>query len=239
MWTRKAMVVAAAAAMPALVFAQEVAGNYLGIGLVLDFPRRQIINDAGLVESPLAIDWGSGLSGLVYVGRDLGHGLRVELEASRRRSDVQSIQGTEVPNASDGSQVTDALMINGLYALHRTKWPAHPYLGVGVGYAWARLSNYSLGAQDARAFGMRASGTHGGLAYQAMLGLSFPIRRVPRLSLNAEIRFFGTASSADFPGYKINPKGLRTDSYLSLGRQQFTGVSLGLHYVFGAPAGGP
>lgn len=239
MSTHKAMVLAAAAATPALALAQGVAGSYLGIGVFRDFPRRQIINDAGLVESPLAIDWGSGLSGLVYVGHGLGHGLRVELEASHRRSDIRSIQGTDVPNVSDGSQTTDALMINGLYALNAARWVVHPYLGLGVGYARTRLRDYSLGAQDARAFGMRASGTDGAVAYQAIFGLSFPMRRVPGLSINAEVRFFGTASSTTFQGYKINPKGLRTDGTLSLGRQQDTGVLLGLRYVFGAPAGEP
>lgn len=226
----------AMAAMPAVVCAQTLPGAYVGGALGLDVPRQQTINGSSLADSPLTINWSSEATGLVAAGYRLGNGLRVELEVSHRTSTIESIVGTDVANVAGGSRRTDALMLNGLFDFDSGQPWIKPYLGAGIGYARTELSDYSLSPADARAFGMRASGGSNQFAYQAIAGASFPIGGVPGLSFTAELRFMATLRDDSFDGYRINPKGLRTDSYLSLGPQRQATALLGLRYEFGAGA---
>ena len=45
--------------------------------------------------------------------------------------------------------------------------------------------------------------TQGNFAFQAIAGLSFPIPRVPGLSITAEYRFFGIPGSETFNGAQV------------------------------------
>jgi hypothetical protein len=51
--------------------------------------------------------------------------------------------------------------------------------------------------------------------------------------VTAEYRFLGTFDHQSFDGYRINPKGIRTDAPLNLGTQQHSTILVGLRYAFG------
>lgn len=223
-------------AMPALVCAQALPGAYIGGSLGADVPRQQAINGSSLADSPLTINWSSETAGLLAAGYRLGNRLRVELEVSHRTSTIESVVGTDVANVAGGSRRMDALMLNGLFDFDSGRAWIKPYLGGGIGYARTELSDYSLSPADARAFGMRASGGSNAFAYQAIAGASFPVRGVSGLSFTAELRYMATLRDDSYDGYRINPKGLRTDSYLSLGPQRQATALFGLRYEFGAGA---
>lgn len=219
---------------PVLAFAQPINGAYLGAALGWDLPQEQTINVTTVVGSPLNINWSSGAAGMAYLGYGLGNGFRFELEASYRKHTIDSVTGTDVPNLSTGSRRTSALMLNAAYDFDVGREWVYPYLALGIGHVWTTLDDYSLGPQDARAFGMRASGSDGATAYQAIAGASFPVPGVAGLAITIDYRFTSTWADQDYNAYKINPQNRRTDGSLSLGNQQHSTVSLGLRYVFGA-----
>jgi OOP family OmpA-OmpF porin len=221
-------------AAPVLACAQPVKGAYLGAALGWDLPQQQTINQTAVVGSPLNIDWSSGSAGMASLGYGLGNGFRFELEASYRKNTIDAITGTDVPNVSAGSRRTSALMLNAAYDFNVGRAWVYPYLGVGIGHVWTTIDDYSLGPQDARAFGMRASGSDGATAYQAIAGASFPVAGFAGLAITIDYRFTGTWADQNYSAYKINPQNRRTDGFLSLGVQQHSTILLGVRYVFGA-----
>lgn len=222
------------ATVPPLALAQPVEGAYLGAAAGWDLPRKQTINETAVVGSPLAIDWSADAVGMASLGYSTGKPLRFEIEASYRKHTIDAVTGTDVPNVSGGSRRTTALMLNAVYDFDVGRAWIRPYLGLGVGHIRTTLNDYSLGPQDARAFGMRASGSDGAGAYQALAGAAFPVAGVAGLSITIDCRFMRTWADQEYSAYKINPQNRRTDGLLSLGRQQHSAVLLGLRYVFGA-----
>lgn len=233
--SRYALAGVLAVALPAVVSAQPVTGRYLGGGLGVDIPQDQTIVASGLVDDTLKIGWGSGFAGVLSLGYGFGNGFRTELEGSYRSSSIDKITGTDVANFSGGSQRNYGLMVNGFYDFRLGLHWVYPYLGVGLGYQWTHLDDYRLGPADGRAFGMSVSGTDGAFAYQAIVGAAFPLSAVPGLSLTAEYRFLGTSGDQSYDGYRINPRGVRTDGQLTLASQKTSILLLGLRYTFGGP----
>ncbi len=224
---------------PVAATAQPVTGIYVGAGMGIDIPQHQTILDSGLVDDTLKINWGAGFAGVLSVGYGFGNGLRMEVEGSYRSSGVDRITGTDVANVSAGSQRNYGLMVNAAYDFGLGNEWVYPYVGAGIGYLWTDLDGFRLGAADARAFGISASGTDGSFAYQFMLGAAFPVRAVPGLAVTAEYRFLGTFDHESFDGYRINPKGVRTDAPFNLGTQQHSTILIGLRYAFGSRTSAP
>jgi outer membrane protein OmpA-like peptidoglycan-associated protein len=84
-------------------------------------------------------------------------------------------------------------MFNGLYDFRLG--PVMPYVGAGIGYQWHDYDDISFGQTSATGgTSARVSfgGNSGAFAYQAILGVGFPIDSVPGLALTAEYRFMGT-----------------------------------------------
>lgn len=236
---RYALAGALAAVLPAMAAAQPVSGVYLGGGIGVDFSQDQTILSSDLVDESLNMSWGTGFAGLISAGYGFGNGLRAELEGSYRSAGVNGISGTDVANFSGGSRRNIGLMVNGFYDFALGVDWIHPYVGAGIGYQWTSLDDFRLGPADGRAFGISASGTDGSFAYQAIVGAAFPLRAVPGLSVTAEYRFLGTTGHQNFDGYRVNPKGVRTDAPLELGTQQHSTILIGLRYVLGGRAGAP
>lgn len=224
--------------IPVAGVAQPVTGIYVGAGLGVDVPQHQTINGTGLVDETLKINWDPGFAGMLSAGYGFGNGLRLELEGSYRRSSIDAVVGTDVANASQGSQRGYGLMLNGFFDFDPGVGWVYPYVGAGIGYLWTELDDYRLAPRDGRAPGMQASGTDGSVAYQVALGAAFPVAPVPGLSVTVEYRFLGTFGDTSYDGYRINPKGVRTDAPLSLGSQQHSTILLGLRYAFGGPPTG-
>ncbi|MBR0660756.1 outer membrane protein, partial [Neoroseomonas oryzicola] len=192
---RKALLAATLLSMPIAANAQSwdprVQGIYVGAGLGTNYLQTQSDTVAGR-STDISYEW--GWAGVLSVGYGFGNGLRLELEGSWRQNDVDTISQSgrgNLPGAS-GTVNQYGIMFNALYDF--VLGPVVPYVGVGIGYNWADYDNISTtlrGAGGTANFNF--GGTQGAFAYQAILGMAFPIESVPGLALTGEYRFMGTA----------------------------------------------
>lgn len=190
----------------------------------------------------------TGFSGVASVGWAFGNGLRVEAEYGHRTNKVSSIFTTYgFPVTYDikrGSIDSDSVMANLLYDIGANMgWPVHLTVGAGVGYGRVSYNNVSVRARDGLGGyqTVRLDDDSGGLAWQGIVGISYPVPAVPGLSLTADYRYFSTASrsvkgtiqqgainNAGVVGATIATGTLRTRSDYSN-----QSIMIGLRYAFG------
>jgi opacity protein-like surface antigen len=126
------------------------------------------------------IDFDTGYTVGAALGVTVAPNIAVELEYAYRRSDVSSLEigGVE---GDGGTSRADALMLNALYTLDGMgatgQW--RPYFGGGVGTANVRIG--PSGESISRDWIW---------AYQLIGGVAYD--ETPQLSLNGEVRWFGT-----------------------------------------------
>lgn len=156
----------------------------------------------GGTTSTLNYDSGASFGGAV--GYDYGDSpFRAEIEFNYRSGDA-----TDIPLAfgSQGDFASTSLMLNGYYVFE-TASAARPYVGLGLG-ALTEVDFDIEGAGGAIEFNDR-----GGVAYQAILGIEYPVS--DRFTVFAEARYFsagsvdlenstGGALSADYDTFDIN-----------------------------------
>ncbi len=164
----------------------RVQGIYIGAGLGTNFLQDSDVTNSTTVS----FEW--GWAGVLSVGYGFGNGLRLELEGNWRQNDVDTIKvrGLNAPRPG-GTASTWGLMVNALYDFNLG--PVMPYVGVGAGMAWNDYD--SIGFRQsyaANSASLNVGGTNQAFAYQAILGVAFPIQSVPGLALTAEGRFMGT-----------------------------------------------
>jgi len=114
----------------------------------------------------------------------------------------------------------------------------YPYIGGGAGYAWTNFNRTTVFTPAAfPALGSHFDQTQGGFAFQAIGGLSFPMPRVPGLSLTTEYRFFGKPYSETFDGSQ-SVSGLAAPVPIALKAQSQYNHSfmLGVRYAFNVAA---
>ena len=182
-------------AAPVAAEAQPFHGLYVGAGAGYNLPENSPLASGGELEPH------GGFVGLGSVGYALGNGFRFELEGNFRHADLGR---TTSAFSTSGSLQTYGVMVNALFDIDVGAPWIFPYIGGGVGYAWSNLSARS--AFTPVGFPLLSSHfdqTEGNFAFQAIGGLSFPIPRVPGLSLTAEYRFFGVPGSESFAGSQV------------------------------------
>ena len=210
-------------AAPIAVQAQPFHGIYIGAGAGYNLPNA-IGATTNLVLPSTSTDLKTtgGFVGLASVGYALGNGMRFEIEGNYRRGNVNGATGPLVTDAT-GKLQTYAVMANALFDLDVGVPWLYPYLGGGVGYAWTHLGNVILSGPTLP-FSAAANSTKANFAFQAIGGLSFPMPRVPGLSLTTEYRFFGVPGNETFAvptGNEIKLRGEYNHSFL-----------LGVRYAF-------
>jgi outer membrane protein OmpA-like peptidoglycan-associated protein len=171
----------------------------------------------------------------------LGNGLRLELEGNYRTNDVDNIEirGVNAPRPS-GTVRTYGIMVNALYDFRLG--PVMPYVGVGAGMAWNDYDNVGFRQSTAsNSASINAGGTNSAFAYQAILGIAFPIDSVPGLALTAEGRFFGTTGD-DIDGrangqITINGQTFRDRESVKFSTDNYNwSILFGVRYNFGRTA---
>jgi outer membrane protein OmpA-like peptidoglycan-associated protein len=214
--------------LPTIAAAQPVTGLYVSGGAGLNIMQDETDATLSGVATPSkSLQFNVGATGIGGVGWGFGNGLRAELEFDYRYNGLKSVSGPLIGTESvNGSEQKFGPMVNVLYDFNGLSPIVTPYIGLGVGYQWANISDSNGGARF-------ATGTAGAFAYQAILGAAFPIGAVPGLAVTTEYRFLGLAGTRNYNGGPLGNTVGRTDDFNH-------SVLIGLRYNFGiAPPPAP
>ncbi len=247
---RTAMLTTAMTGVPVAMFAlspdramaQPITGLYIGAGAGLHAPINPKVTpyDSGWGSSQLKLNEGYGFNSNLAVGYGIGDGFRFEIEGNFARSNVRSITGTPFPTASNAGTVRNwGVMANALYDLDVGLPWMYPYLGVGAGYQWTSLNGLNA-VQAGGPFTYSLTGQSGAFAGQAIIGASFPIPRVPGLSLTVDYRWMDILGGQKFYGEGVSVAGGRpVASEFKLHNQFNNDLVVGVRYAFNTPAPPP
>ncbi len=172
--------------VPAMAQAQPVTGPYISGGVGYNIEFNQNLKD-GVVGSQTffgntKIDTKNGIIGEGSAGYGFGDGFRVELEGDYYNNQF-SKTGSSGATPVGGREQKYGLMTNAFYDINVGSSVVFPYVGVGFGYQQDDYTNFHTYN------GITANGTKGAFAGQAIVGLAFPIAKVPGLSVTADYRF--------------------------------------------------
>lgn len=192
----------------------------------------------GVQESvPNKVSWGAGYLVSGSIGYGFGNGVRVELEGDYRDNAQEH---------GDGRQTQYGVMANVLYDVDIGEPAIFPYVGMGIGYQSASWHNVTLQAHgiDAGpgATSVVANQTLGGLGYQAIVGVAFPIDALPGLSLTAEYRYANRIGARNYRAVGTTPgvSGFASNAtHVHATSDANHTVMLGLRYAFDTPESAP
>jgi OmpA-OmpF porin, OOP family len=231
---RGALLAASLLAAPLAAKAQPIQGLYAGAGAGYDLQQGIRITPTvpGVGSLPLRLDQSNGLAALGSIGYGFGSGWRVEVEGDFLRNGIRAPQitlpplvilGRPIPGTGfsgtlpssnvSGHVLQYGVMGNALYDFDIGSRYVFPYLGAGAGYIWNDLTN------------------SGKFAYQAIVGLAFPVPNVPGLSLTAQYRFLDVTAGERYSTSVATPVG-RIPVRVSIGPQLNHSFTLGVRYAF-------
>ncbi len=238
---RSTLLAATVLALPMAARAQilptpDLSGVYVGAGAGANYLQNISIKNATLPGSELRTNWGA--LGLGYVGYQLGNGLSVQLEGDIRGNQFKSVTGAPTPTSARGWERKYGPMVNLMFNLEPyigRYVPFAPYAGVGAGYQWTNLQNFST-SSPATTTTVASNATQGAFAYQAILGGMIPIGYTG-LALTLEYRFMGLMtrnfnSFATTGGVGGIPR-VTVPVSVKLGNDFNHAVLIGFRYTFG------
>jgi len=230
-----AVAAAAIASVPGLAIAQPLNGLYVGVGAGANLLQHEHFVDATGTASNASLASRIGFAGVVSLGFALPNGLRFEIEGDYRNNRFSQGRDLGFPAAAGGNEVKYGPMFNVLYDLSNIVPNPYfaPYVGVGVGYQWAHLSNFHVYGQGTGFPQITSDDTRGAIAYQAIIGGAAPIASVPGLALTAEYRFLGVGSRNYDVGTSVAPGVPQTFGRVKLGNDFNHAIMLGVRYNFG------
>jgi OOP family OmpA-OmpF porin len=192
-----ATVLAAPFALPYVASAQPVTGPYVAGGAGYNIESSQkgkdiSVNRVGVPDSTRIV-LHNGYTGEASLGYGFGNGFRVEVEGDYIHNNFSKakIAGIDLP--SGGHEGRYGVFVNALYDFDVGLPYLYPYVGAGLGWQEDAFNGFNPGGTD-------FDKTKGALAYQGIVGLSFPIAPVPGLSATLEYRFVALAGSRKFNG---------------------------------------
>ncbi len=237
---RGTVLAAAFLATPVAAMAQPIQGLYIGAGVGLDLPQNVRVvpypTTPGFGGSHLRLNENLGFDAIGSVGYGLGNGFRFEVEGDFRRNGIHQLERTPFANTVSGSVRTYGVMANAMFDMDIGMPWIYPYLGVGAGYQWTKLNNVTVN-QVGGPFNFSSDDSQGAFAWQAIVGLSFPISGMPGLSATAEYRFMDTLGGEKFSGTQVvSAGGARTPASVELHNQFNHSFLIGVRYAFNAPA---
>jgi OOP family OmpA-OmpF porin len=225
---RSALMAATMMSLPmAAAHSQAIDGPYVAGGAGINFlqnqnPRLGIPGRAATGNSQSAV----GPTIVLSTGWGFGNGFRAEIEGDFRRN------ATTTPNGGD---LKTGAMVNVIYDFVGVVPMVQPYFGIGGGYQWA-IEQSPHGAGPGFTYAGPTS-ARTGFAYQAILGMAYPIDAVPGLAMTAEYRFMGLEGSRSY-GVTVTPAvGPAVHGSLTPRTDYNHSILIGLRYAFGmAPA---
>jgi OmpA-OmpF porin, OOP family len=223
--------------------AQQVNGFYVGggAGATTSGHTNTALapNKDSTLSSPrsaLERDWELGTIGVLSLGYGFGNGLRAEIEGQLQYNTGSSAIafGRSVP--ANGNMMGYGVMGNILYDIDLRSIGINttavvPYVGLGLGYMIWAWNDVSATVGDSRQV---IDDQNGVLAYQAIVGASFPITSVPGLSLTAEYRFYNEFDDPELKAkVTTTTTGTTRSQTIKIGNFGNSGL-IGLRYSFGA-----
>ncbi len=246
---RLALLATATMGLPVLASAQPVSGLYVAGGAGVNFLQNETVERVN-TANPTFYGKGTnykfspGPMVVGSVGYGLGNGLRIELQGAGYDNKLRQVSDNHLanPTSAGGEEYKVGGFINALYDIPLNSFginsPVFPYVGVGVGDLYTKDNNIHITNRTAAGTTIfqRTGSSSNNFAYQAMVGISYPIAPVPGLSLTAEYRFTGEEGDRKLRFQDFTSTGTRA------GRETITdnfnhSVVLGVRYAFGvAPA---
>jgi outer membrane protein OmpA-like peptidoglycan-associated protein len=222
---RSALLAATVLGLPmAAAHAQAIDGPYVAGGAGINFlqnqnPRLGVPGASVSGSSQSAI----GPTVVLSTGWGFGNGLRAELEGDFIRN------ATTTPN---GGELKAGAMANVLYDFVGIVPVVQPYIGIGAGYQWA-IEQQPHGAGPGFTYSGQ-TGARNAFAYQAILGMAYPIDSVPGLAVTAEYRFMGLEGSRSYGVTVVPATGPAVHGQLTPRTDYNHSILIGLRYSFGA-----
>lgn len=228
-------------ANPAPAGAQPVTGPYVGGGIGVHIPQNPRFTPLapGFGGGRGTLSEGIGFEALGSVGYGLGNGARFEVEGDFSRTGIRSLSGTPFPTTTSGNVRRFGVMGNALYDMDIGMPWLYPYIGVGAGYQWTKLTDVSV-AQVGGPFRYNMDSGSGSFAWQGIVGASMPLPYLPGLSATVDYRFMDTLGGEKFGGIEsTSAGGPSTAARIKLGNQLDHSVILGVRYAFNTPSPPP
>jgi OOP family OmpA-OmpF porin len=202
---RSALLASAMLALPlGAANAQAVDGLYVGAGVGANIMQRERIQaeTPKPVAGSMHIDIGPVVS--MSLGWGFGNGLRAEVQADwMQNTGVTSVR-LGAPGAFGGGQEQKlGAMFNVLYDFVGIVPVVQPYVGLGAGYQSENWRHVNFETAAGAPIGS-TNQSHGSFAYQAIVGVAYPLDAVPGLSLTAEYRFMGLTGHRTYTGVPFN-----------------------------------
>jgi len=189
-------------------------------------------------------------AGLGTIGWGFGNGLRAEVEFDYRRNTFNTLSGNNrsgfgASTSASGSEQLWGPMFNVAYDFVGLVPWAVPYVGVGVGYQRAHLSNFAAfgtGTAGALNPALTSNDTRASFAAQGIVGAAFPIPAVPGLSMTAEYRIMGLTGTRTYnAGLTATAGGVRATRVgtFQFGSEYNNTFLFGIRYNFGVTPPAP
>jgi outer membrane protein OmpA-like peptidoglycan-associated protein/outer membrane protein W len=137
----------------------------------------------------------NGFTGEASVGYGFGNGFRVELEGDYFDNQAHKVDSATGQVPASGTERKYGAMLNGLYDFDISSPYIYPFIGAGVGYQFLDLRNVKTPTN-----GAYINSTPGAFAYQAIVGLSFPIPGAIGLSATVQYRYLATVGNEHYKG---------------------------------------
>jgi len=131
--------------LPSAEPAPPLEGLYIGAGLGVNWLQNEhLIGTSGTAING-SISSHVGMVGVASIGYALRNGLRFELEGDLRNNPIHGAHDLGFPATAGGRERKFGPMVNILYDFSNLLPVPYfsPYVGVGVGYQWARMSGGS------------------------------------------------------------------------------------------------
>lgn len=210
--------------------AQPVSGPYVSLGGGYNIASAikaknlslQGVHQAGAAN--LIFKNGYGVNGAVGYG--FNNGWRLEVEGDYIHNNVNKAKYLGTDYSGDGHLGRYGGFVNGIFDFDVGLPWLYPYLGGGLGFQEVQY-------KDSQPYASLDQ-TRTSLAYQGIVGISFPVAPVMGLSATVEYRFIGLASARRYSGELDGMPGtFKTQGEYN---NQF---NVGLRYEFSPPAPPP
>jgi OmpA-OmpF porin, OOP family len=190
-----------------------------------------------------ALDLGGAAVG--EIGWGFGNGLRAEVEFDYRGNGFSHVSGLNASGfgastSASGSEQLWGPMFNVDYDFVSLVPWVIPYVGVGIGYQRAHLSNFeAFGTGTATALSpvLGSNDTRASFAVQGIVGAAIPVDQVPGLSLTAEYRILALTGTRTYnAGLTVTVPGLGSITQAGTfqwGHQYNNTFLFGVRYAFG------